>query len=440
MEFLIGQEDDLEELLMIYARRGFPFSDEQLCGLAYELAVKTHRPGFSPTKKKAGRAWRKGFMQRKPRLRKKNAQNLSAARAIAANPVQVEHFFQLLKQWVRTWEIEFKPNHVWNVDETGITDVPKERKVIGITGERVFQTVCDEKGTTTTVVSFVSAGGLHVPPMVIFKAGRVKDIWREAAPSGYTVKCSESGYINADLFAEYGNRFIAFLKEKHLLGNGQKHMLLLDLHSSHLFNAKFMRAMLENNIEVCSFPPHCTHVLQPLDDVPFAVLKAKYQKELLSHNFSVAGAKTNPMQLFRVLVPAFTQAFTPENIRKGFKQTGIYPIDPTVEKLKDLGPSTVTDKCKSQVVCYAVGSLLCVYFRSVVGILFSLLGRSSGKRVKRVKRVRFYNPFLTGFYLFFQILSRMTRLVPRQKAMRMNRSSLSLRRSSREGLQVVTRL
>ena len=80
----------------------------------------------------------------------------------------------------------------------------------------------------------------------------------------------------------------------------------------------------------------------------------KYQKELLTHNFTVAGTKTNPMQLFRVLVPAFTQAFTPENIRKGFKQTGIYPIDPTVEKLKDLGPSIVTDKCKSQVVCYAV--------------------------------------------------------------------------------------
>ena len=210
---------------------------------------------------------------------------------MAANPIQVDKFFDLLKKWVRDWEIEFKPNHIWNVDETGITDVPKERKVIGITGEHVFQTVADEKCTTTTVASFASAGGLHVPPMVIFKAGRVKDIWREAAPSGYTIKCSESGYINAELFAEYGARFLNFLKEKNLLGNGQKNLLLLDLHSSHLFNAKFMCIMLEHNVEVCSFPPHCTHVLQPLDDVPFAVLKQKYQKELLTYNFKVAGAK-----------------------------------------------------------------------------------------------------------------------------------------------------
>ena len=87
LQFLIDQEDDLEELLMVYARRGFPFSNDQLCTLAYELAARTNRPGFSPTKKKAGRAWRKGFMCRKPHLRKKNAQNLSAARAMAANPV-----------------------------------------------------------------------------------------------------------------------------------------------------------------------------------------------------------------------------------------------------------------------------------------------------------------------------------------------------------------
>ena len=194
-------------------------------------------------------------MCRKPRLRKKNAQNLSAARAMAANPVQVDKFFELLKQWVRAWEIEFKPNNVWNVDETGISDVPKECRVIGISGERVFQTMADEKGTTTTVVTFVSAGGLHVPPMIIFKAGKVKNIWRETAPSGYTVQRSDSGYINAELFAEYGAKFVDFLKEKNLLGNNQKSLLLLDLHSSHLFNAKFMNMTIENNIEVCSFPP-----------------------------------------------------------------------------------------------------------------------------------------------------------------------------------------
>ena len=331
---------------MLYARRGFPFSDEKLCQLAYELARRTNRKGFSPIKKKAGRAWLRGFMQRHPRLRKKNAQNLSAARAMGANPVQIEKFFDQLIQWVRKFGIEFRPNHIWNVDESGIADVPKPQKVIGVVKERAFQTVADEKGTNTTLLTFVSAGGLHVPPMVIFKAGRVKDIWREAAPSGYHVRASESGYINAALFADYGEKFVKFLRESNLMTPGVKHLILLDLHKSHLFNVNFMQYMTANNIEVCSFPPHCTHLLQPLDDMPFGIMKAKYQKELMSFNFDNAGQKMTKMQFFRVLVPAFTSAFTPEIIRKGWENTGIYPINPEAPKLKEIGYSVITDKCK----------------------------------------------------------------------------------------------
>ena len=137
----------------------------------YELAKQTKRPGFSLVKKKAGREWLKGFLKRKPKLKKKNAQNLSAACAIAANPTQVQKFFQLLLQWVHKWKIEYKPNNIWNVNEVDLADIPREHRVIEVTGERAFQTVADKNETNTTLATFVSAGGLHVPPMVIFKAG-----------------------------------------------------------------------------------------------------------------------------------------------------------------------------------------------------------------------------------------------------------------------------
>ena len=220
-------------------------------------------------------------------------QNLSAARAIGANPVQIDTFFDQLKQWVRKFGTEYKLNHIWNVGKSGITDVPKPQKVIGVVKECAFQIVTDKKGTNTTLLTFVSAGGLHVPPMIIFKAGRVKDIWREAAPLGYHVQVSESGYINAALFADYGEKFVKFLRESNLMTPGVKHLILLDLHKSHLFNVNFMQYMKAKNIEVCSFPPHCTHILQPLDDMPYGIMKAKYQKELINFNFDVAGKKIN---------------------------------------------------------------------------------------------------------------------------------------------------
>ena len=185
--------------------------------------------------------------------------------------------------------------------------------------------------------------------MVLFKAARIKDRWREAAPSGYMLKATESGYINADAFADYGKHFIEFLKKRNLWRPEQKHMVLLDLHKSHLFNVKYMRYIKEHNIEVCCPPPHCTYILQPLDDVPYAALKKRYQKELIAYNFNIAGAAMTRTQFFRVLVPVFTQAFTPENIRKGFENTGIYPINPQAKKVQETGPSAVTDKCKSRV-------------------------------------------------------------------------------------------
>ena len=132
--------------------------------------------------------------------------------------------------------------------------------------------------------------------MVIFKASRVKPEWREYAASGYAVHASESGYISTKLFADYGEKFVQFFRESNLMTPGIKHVVLLDLHKSHLFNSSYMEHMQANNIEVCSFPPHCTHILQPLDDLPYAMLKRKFQKELISFNLQVAGEKLSKQQ------------------------------------------------------------------------------------------------------------------------------------------------
>ena len=93
----------------------------------------------------AGRYWLKGFLERFPNLKKKNAKNLSIHKAKCANKVLISKFFQELTQWVREWKLEYKPFHIWNVDESGVGDVPNEQQVIGITGVPASQTVAGEK-------------------------------------------------------------------------------------------------------------------------------------------------------------------------------------------------------------------------------------------------------------------------------------------------------
>ena len=190
--------------------------------------------------------------------------------------------------------------------------------------------------------------------MIIFKCGKIERAWREAAPSGYAIRHSKTGYINQQLFAECGEKFVQFMKEKELLGNGQKVLLLLDSHKSHLFNLHFMRYMKANGVEVCCFPPHCTHIIQPLDDTPFGNFKTIYQKELAEWNCNHLGKRMSKVDFFRVFVPAFTQAMSPSCLKKGFENTGIYPVNPKVKKLARMGPSIVTDKYSKCTVLYTV--------------------------------------------------------------------------------------
>ena len=174
----------------------------------------------------------------------------------------------------------------------------------------------------------------------------MKTEWREAAPSGYYLRRSESGYINADLFYESAEKFVEFLKEKKILVGQERALLLLDLHRSHPFNLNFLEYMKANRVEVCSFPPHCTHLMQPLDDMLFGSFKIEYQKNLLRVNRILYGQKMSKATFFRAFVPAYSSAMTPEIIRKGWNNTGLIPFDRSVPKLQLADPSAVFDRCK----------------------------------------------------------------------------------------------
>ena len=48
------------------------------------------------------------------------------------------------------------------------------------------------------------------------------------------------------------------------------HLILINSHKSHVYNYPFFRYMLSNNIQVMAIPPHCSHIVQPLDNCPFS--------------------------------------------------------------------------------------------------------------------------------------------------------------------------
>ena len=73
---------------------------------------------------------------------------------MGANPTVIIQWFNLLKKIQSEVQI-VSPTQIWSSDQTGIQNVPKEKKVLGIKNIRTFQQVSSEQGEMLTILSFV---------------------------------------------------------------------------------------------------------------------------------------------------------------------------------------------------------------------------------------------------------------------------------------------
>ena len=102
--------------------------------------------------------------------------------------------------------------------------------------------------------------------------------------------------------------------------------------------------MKAHDMEVLCFQPHCMHLMQPLDNMPFGGLKKAYHREILDYNFHFSAKKLSKLEFFRVLVPAYTKSMSEKVIKAGFENCGIYPVNPKATKLLRTWPSLISDK------------------------------------------------------------------------------------------------
>ena len=225
--------------------------------------------------------------------------------------------------------------------KTRCQDVPKEREVVGETGVDAYTIVSKEQGETTTVLSFANAVGKICPPVIIHKGSRVHDTWCLDAPVGVMVRASVNGWINREIFLEYATRWLRWMCSWKLLD--KPHLLLLDAHKSHVYNIRLLKLIKEFNIAVLAIPSHTSHKIQPLNNAPFTNFKTYWNENLLDYLFGSVGCGMPKMDFFQVFWPAWKKAMTVANIQAGFRQTGIYPVNPNAKNPALPGLSRATD-------------------------------------------------------------------------------------------------
>ena len=120
-------------------------------------------------------------------------------------------------------------------------------------------------------------------------------------------------------------------------------LLLLDNHSSHL-SVDVLEMAKSSGIIMLSFPPHCSHRLQPLDRSVFGPFKRSYYTQMDAWMRSHPGQTATIYDIPGIVAEALTTASTPRNIQGGFRAAGISPLNPEIFTDADYAPSYVTDR------------------------------------------------------------------------------------------------
>ena len=334
--FSTAEEASLTEYAKKAARLFYGLSTTQTRKLAYDYARTLNKdiPSSWAENERAGEDWLSGFLKRNATISLRSPEATSLSRATSFNRFNVAKFFDILMEvYARD---QYGPERIWNVDETGCTTVHKPAKVLATTGaKQVGAIVSAERGQLVTLCCAVNAVGNSVPPMFIFPRVNYRDNFVNGGPVGCVGRAHPSGWMTAAGFLTFLKHFVAHVRPSPT----DKVILLLDNHVSHL-SVDVLKFAKDNGVVMVSFPPHCSHKLQPLDRSVYGPLKRYYN---VACDDWIVSHKGRTMTIYDV--PAmvgleYPKAMTPANIQAGFKVSGNRNVFTDDEFL----PADVTDR------------------------------------------------------------------------------------------------
>jgi len=157
---------------------------------------------------------------------------------------------------------------------------------------------------------------------------------------------TDNGYITSELWVECCMKLAEILKP---IRRGDPALILFDRHSAHLKTEAILK-LVENDIEPVFVPPHMTHILQPLDNVPFAVFKKKLAAEKTKFVASAIFNRQMPTDVLQqTVVKAFTESFNEKVISRAWSDTGLSPFDENliIQRAKQVCPPPEEEVTKS---------------------------------------------------------------------------------------------
>lgn len=320
--FSIEEEKAFVSCLEHLSVCGFPVTTSDLVAV---IACYLNKCGRKVSRFKegvfAGSHWVNGFLGRHHELSMRVAANVKRLRAGLTREMVQEYFINLKN------ELEDVPaTHIFNFDETNLTDDPGQSKIITRRGTKYANRILNSSKSSVSLMFCGSADGDILPPFVVYKSTQLWTTWCQGGPTGTKYNHTPSGWFDGATFTAW----IRDLVVPHLRKLPGKKVLIGDNLASH-FSISALELLSENDIILICLPPNTTHITQPLDKAVFRPVKGHWRAILLSWKETNTGGKSTTIdkQYFPYLLKKLWDAVTPnigKNLKAGFESCGIVPI------------------------------------------------------------------------------------------------------------------
>jgi hypothetical protein len=282
-----------------------------------------------------GKNWSAAFRARhKDELDCRYLSTIDLERHKSDSESSYRQYFTVLKEKINQYNIQ--PHNCYNMDEKGflIGHLQKVKRIFPkalMRTHKLLGTGQDGARHWITLIATICADGSSLPPALIYKAvsGNLQDTWlQDYEPEEHP--CWFASSPNGWTSDELGLSWLQSLFDPQTSGKAKRdwRLLILDGHGSHC-TLDFLEWCHKRRILVAIYPPHSTHRLQPLDVSLFRPLATYYSQALDAYTRQSLGLSSiSKRDFFTIFYPAFDKAFTEENIRSGWRKTGIEPWNP----------------------------------------------------------------------------------------------------------------
>jgi hypothetical protein len=323
-----AEEKTLVRWLTRLTRTGFPASPALAIKMAEEIRrgrlqlSKTPPPLLRPI----GEHWIDRFRVRHPDIHTLWTRQIEHTRHHAMNSDVLRTWFDAVTE-VRIAH-HYRPECIYNMDESGfaVGASQSSRALVSVREKSSWKVIAGRQ-EWITAIECINAAGVAIPPLIIFKAKHTNTAWIPAHTSrDWRFSTSNSGWTSDSHAYEWLTT--VFESETRPEDPEARRLLIMDGHGSHI-TANVIAHCMEHVIDLLILPPHCSHVLQPLDVSVFSPLK----RALAAETDSVArldAGRVARVEWTRMYIRAREKAFTASNIRSGWRNTGLEPLSPIV--------------------------------------------------------------------------------------------------------------